>query len=99
MVHLQPTGTVRGRITDKQGVAVASVRLLGESIPGDNSGNAALRNSTDKDGRFELRGAVPNYKHTVWATIERQGMMAIAKDVEVDPKVGLDLGDIVYDPK
>jgi len=25
--------------------------------------------------------------------------MAIAKDVEVDPKMGLDLGDIVYDAK
>ncbi len=31
--------------------------------------------------------------------IEGQGMMAIAIDVEVDPKMGLDLGDIVYDPK
>jgi len=25
--------------------------------------------------------------------------MAIAKDVEVDPKTGLDLGDIVYEAK
>jgi len=26
-------------------------------------------------------------------------MMAIAKDIEVDPKTGLDLGDIVYEAK
>jgi len=58
-----------------------------------------LRNTTDQDGRFELRGVVGQYKHTVWAMIEGQGMMAIAKEVEVDPKVALDLGDIVYDAK
>ena len=99
VVKLQPAGTVRGRITDKQGVAVTSAHLLGESIPADNSGNTAIRNTTDKDGRFELRGVVADYKHTVWAMIEGQGMMAIARDVSVDPTMGLDLGDIVYDAK
>ena len=96
---LQPAGTVRGRLVDKQGVALASARFISESIPEDNRGDTSLRNTTDQDGRFELRGVAGQYKHTVWAMIEGQGMMAIAKDVEVDPKVALDLGDIVYDAK
>jgi len=96
---LQPAGIVRGRLVDKQGVAQASARFISESIPEDNRGDTSLRNTTDQDGRFELRGVAGQYKHTVWAMIEGQGMMAIAKDVEVDPKVALDLGDIVYDAK
>ncbi len=97
VVTLKPAGSVRGRIVDKQGVAVSSVRLLCDSIPEDNSGNPALRNTTDKDGKFELRGAVPGYKHTVWALIWGKEMLAIAKDVDVEPTNGLDLGDVVFD--
>ena len=95
VVTLQPSGTMRGRMVDKQGIAISAVRLLCESIPQD-TGNVNLRHTTDKDGKFELQGVVPGYKHTVWALIEGQGMMAIAKDVEVDPAKGLDLGDVSY---
>ena len=96
---LQPAGIVHGRLVDKLGVAVSSQRFYSESIPEDNSGDASLRNTTDKAGRFELRGVVPGYKHTVLAMIEGEGMITIAKDVEVDPTTGLDLGDIVCEPK
>ncbi len=57
-ITLQPAGTVRGRLVDKQGVALTSARFVSESIPEDNSGDTSLRNTTDKDGRFELRGVV-----------------------------------------
>ena len=95
-ISLRPVGTVRGRLMDKQGVAIESARLLCESIPGNSGGITSLRHTTDKEGRFELRGVIADYKHTVWAMIEGQGMMAIARDAEVNPITGLDLGDIVY---
>ncbi|HUP81118.1 MAG TPA: hypothetical protein VM260_21390, partial [Pirellula sp.] len=63
----------------------------------DNSGDTRLRNTTDKDGRFELRGVVPGYKHTVRAQSEGKGLFVVAKDVEVDPTKGLDLGDVIVD--
>ena len=96
---LRPAGSLRGRLVDKQGVAVPDVRIRSESIPEDNAGNTRLRTTSDKDGRFELHGVVPGYKHTVTAFGEGVGSKEIWFDIEVDPTKGLDLGDVVVDVK
>ncbi len=98
LVTLKPSGTLRGRLVDKHGVAISAARLLCESIPQD-TGSVNLRYTTDNEGQFELHGVVPGYKHTVWALIEGVGMMAIAKDIDMEPSKGLDLGDVVVDAK
>jgi len=46
-------------------------------VPWCLSSYSGLRKTTDKDGRFELRGVVADYNHTVWAMTEGQGMMAM----------------------
>ena len=96
---LRPAGTLRGRLVDTLGVAVPDVRIRSESIPEDNAGNTRLRIISDKDGRFELHGVVPGYKHTVTAFGEGISSKEIWFDLEVDPTKGLDLGDVVVDGK
>ncbi len=96
---LRPAGSLRGRLVDKQGVAVPDIRVRSESIPDDDSGDTRLRMTSDKDGRFELHGVVPGYKHTVTAYGDGIRSIVIANDIEVDPSKGLDLGDVVVDIK
>ena len=96
---LQPAGSLRGRLVDEQGMALPDVRLQSDSIPEDNIGDTGLRITSDEDGRFELVGVVPGYKHTVWARSEGMRSIAIAKDIEVDSTKGLDLSDVVVDAK
>jgi beta-lactamase regulating signal transducer with metallopeptidase domain/5-hydroxyisourate hydrolase-like protein (transthyretin family) len=96
---LQPAGSLRGRLVDKQGLALSSARFFGESIPEVALGDIRQINTTDMEGRFELRGFVPGYKHTVRAQRDGSGLFVVAKDIEVDPIKGLDLGDVVVDVK
>lgn len=92
-IVLQPAGGARGRIVDKDGSPVANVQLTGAGVPAGNFGENSLKLSTDKEGRFEIRGLLPGRKYTVIGSsgLERN---RVGEDITVIAGETRDLGDV-----
>lgn len=96
-IVLEPAGNLTARLVEEDGAPRANVRIAGSGIPGDNVGREELRLATDRDGRFLIRGLVPEHKYTVIAgEVPRFGQIAV--DVSVAAGEVKDLGDVKVRP-
>ena len=85
-----PTGTVTGRIIDKEGDAVAEAKLRLETERGNKS---VLLSTSEADGRFAIRDVPIGCRFTVYCDVEGCGR-EYRDRVDVFPNRATDLGDI-----
>ena len=98
VVKLQPAGSVRGRLVDDDGAALAGVILRGVGVPSDNFGDASRRLATDEQGRFEIRGLVADHKYTVQGDAQGKSGRVLV-DFAVASGEAKDVGDVTLQPK
>jgi hypothetical protein len=64
-VTLRPSGGVRGRLLDENGLALGHYMLSGDGVPDQWHSNNRQPLATDEEGRFEIRGLIPGREYTV----------------------------------
>lgn len=95
--RLEPAGAIRGRLLDTYGAPLSGIRLRGEGVPDDNSGDTHLRLSTDDAGRFEIRGLIPGRKYTVEG--DGDGISGrVLVDATVEASKTKDVADVTLQP-
>lgn len=91
--RLGPAGSIRGRLVNEKGAAIAGVPLYGSGVPGENYGDASRRLGTDEQGQFHIRGLLPGRKYTVEALGGR-----VLIDATVEAGQTKDVGEVVLQP-
>jgi hypothetical protein len=101
-VHLQPAGTIVGRLVDEDGEPLAAIHLKGFVSRALSVSIDALPDTviTDAVGRFRLTGLSPGVDYDAGIDSFMQGVMAFAfKNVSVQTGQTRDLGDVRAQPK
>jgi hypothetical protein len=92
-IRLQPCGSVSGRLVDREGQPTAGVRLVASGFGLRYSSSETQWITTDKEGRFQVKGLVPRQNYHVGDPYHRPGLSAW---VVVEPGKHKDVGDIKF---
>jgi beta-lactamase regulating signal transducer with metallopeptidase domain/protocatechuate 3,4-dioxygenase beta subunit len=93
VIKLAPAGSIRGRLVDKQGAALARIELTGEGIPSSRHEGPDYMLATDDDGNFLIRGLIPGRRYTVEGRGGEQ-YGRLLEDVTVEAGPPKDVGDV-----
>jgi len=96
-VVLQPAGAVRGRVLDNEGAPITGLELTGAGVPAGFYLNESLKLSTDKQGRFEIRGLIPGRKYTLIGSLG-VNRNRVGDEFSVLAGETMDLGDVKLSP-
>ena len=96
-IALHPAGSIRGRVLDRDGGALARKKLTGDGVPGVKYGNSTQLLATDDDGRFHIRGLIAGRKYTV-SVFDTKVSGQVLVDATVETGQTKDVGDVTLQP-
>ena len=104
IITLHPSGGVRGRLIDENGIPLVRYHLTGDGVPDQWHSNKHQPLVTDDEGRFEIRGLIPGKQYTVLGRSKpgANGFTTIGtvlKEITIESVQVRDVGDVKLQPR